>query len=467
MADGSKSSDVPGFTEGEDGVFADANGDTSGDYSNWDWKHIMAAITGGAAYTGSDLEQKAAGYSNPLTVQNAANTFWYVQEVLKEVGDDLVGLAESVTGENGFWKGEAATAFSSAISGLGRQTLQMADVLSGGVTGDNNVPQQLANNAQHLYEAIAKVKDIDNWYAKEAARIDPDLVMSNGLVRVSANEKIVKMMTDDMRQVLVALAKHYKINKDSISQPTPPNNPATTGGTPTATGDYSTTGYNGATGNASGSGSGYAGSGSGYGGAGSGYGGSGNGYAGAGSGYGGAGSGYGGSGNGYAPGSQGSQGHGGQPQFRMAVPAPAGASGEQQPGVLYDRQPALTPEEQQAGVAYDRQPAVTSGEQQPGVLYDRQPALTPEEQQAGVAYDRQPAVTPGQQQPGVASPPQPTLVGVSESVSKGPEQSGVALDPPPQPTIVGWSMSVSKGPEQPGVTPDSPAEPEPAVLPGF
>ncbi|MGW2637361.1 hypothetical protein, partial [Streptomyces sp. NPDC001348] len=493
MADGSKSSDVPGFTEGEDGVFADANGDTSGDYSNWDWKHIMAAITGGAAYTGSDLEQKAAGYSNPLTVQNAANTFWYVQEVLKEVGDDLVGLAESVTGENGFWKGEAATAFSSAISGLGRQTLQMADVLSGGVTGDNNVPQQLANNAQHLYEAIAKVKDIDNWYAKEAARIDPDLVMSNGLVRVSANEKIVKMMTDDMRQVLVALAKHYKINKDSISQPTSPSNPATTGGTPattggtpTATGDYSTTGYNGATGNASGSGSGYggagngyggagngyagsgngyggagsgyagsgsgyAGSGSGYAGAGNGYGGAGNGYGGAGNGYGGAGNGYAGSGNGYAPGSQGSQGHGGQPQFRMAVPAPAGASGEQQPGVLYERQPALTPEEQQAGVAYDRQPAVTSGEQQPGVLYERQPAvtsgeqqpgvlyerqpaLTPEEQQAGVAYDRQPAVTSGEQQPGVLYDRQPAL-------TPEEQQAGVAYDRQP---------AVTSGEQQPG-----------------
>ncbi|MEU8718383.1 hypothetical protein AB0C83_41000, partial [Streptomyces sp. NPDC048663] len=351
MADGGKSNDVPGFTYGSDGVFPDAKGDSSGDYSKWDWKTIMAAITGGAAYTGSDHEQKAAGYSNPQTVQDAANTFWYVQEVLKGAGDHLAGLAQAVTGESGFWKGEGAAAFGSAITELGQQTQQMAAVLSGGVTGDYNVPQQLANNAYHLYEAIAKIKDIDNWYAKEAARINPELVMSNGLVRVSANEKIVKMMTDDMRQVLIALAKHYKINKESISQPTSPNNPAQTGaappagdysstgyngaspGAPTTTGSYSTWGYPGTMGNAPGAGSGYAGA-----------------------------------GNGYTPGYQSPQGQGGQGQFRTANPAPAGASGGQQPGVAPD-----APTEQRPVGQFrtaNPAPAGASGGQQPGVAPD-------------------------------------------------------------------------------------------------
>ncbi|MFJ7096209.1 hypothetical protein ACIQWL_39205, partial [Streptomyces mirabilis] len=348
MADGGKSSDVPGFIEGDDGVFLDAKGDTSGDYSNWDWKHIMAAITGGAAYTGSALEQKAATYSDPQTVQDAANTFWYVQEVLKEVGDYLSGLAEGVTGENGPWKGEAATGFGSAMSKLGQQTLEMAGVLSGGVTGDNNVPHQLANNAHHLYEAIAKIKDIDTWYAKEAARINPDLVMSNGLVRVSANEKIVKMMTDDMRQVLVALAKHYKINKDSISQPTSPDNPATTGGTPTQTpaDNYSTSGYNGETDNPSGAGNGYAGAGNPSG--------AGNGYAGAGN--------PSGAGNGYAPGYQSPQGQGGRHQWRTANHAPAGPPGDR------GRRQWRTVNPAPAGVSGQQEPTFASdGPNQPRV----------------------------------------------------------------------------------------------------
>ncbi|MCX4428685.1 hypothetical protein [Streptomyces mirabilis] len=510
MADGGKSSHVPGFIEGDDGVFPDGKGDTSGDYSNWDWQHIMAAITGGGAYTGSDLEQTAAGYSNPQTIQDAANTFWYVQEVLKEVGDYLSGLAEGVTGENGLWKGEAATVFGSAMSKLGQQTLEMAGVLSGGVTGDYNVPQQLANNAHHLYEAIAKIKDIDNWYAKEAARINPDLVMSNGQVRVSANEKIVKMMTDDMRQVLVALAKHYKMNKDSISQPTSPNNPATPGGTPTTTptDNYSTSGYNGETDNPSGAGNGYAGAG--------------NGYAGA--------------GNGYAGGYQSPQGQGGRHQWRTANhapagppgdrgrrqwrtvnPAPAGESGQQEPTFASDgpNEPRVAGESGQqeprfasdgpneprvAGESGQQEPrfasdgpneprvAGESGQQEPRFASDgpNEPRVAGEsgQQEPRFASDgpNEPRVAgeSGQQEPRFASdgPNEPRVAGESGQqeprfASDGPNEPRVAgesgqqeprfaSDGPNEPRVVGVSMS---GPEQSGVALDRPAEP--AVLPGF
>ncbi|MEU8718382.1 hypothetical protein AB0C83_40995, partial [Streptomyces sp. NPDC048663] len=226
MAGSNKGSDVPGFSEGEDGVWAD-EGDTSGDYSGWDWKHIMAAINGGAAYVvDSHSQERANAISDPETVQEAANTFFYTQQVLQEVSQVLKGQTEQLTGENGPWQGEAASALRTAMTGLSTQVQHMSDTLSGGVTGDYNVPQQLADNAQHLREAKSKINDINAWYAQQALAINPHLLMSNGLVRVSANKKIVEMMGNDMRQVLVALSHHYQVTKDSVSQPTSPSNPA-------------------------------------------------------------------------------------------------------------------------------------------------------------------------------------------------------------------------------------------------
>ncbi|MFF4490845.1 hypothetical protein ACFY0F_31005 [Streptomyces sp. NPDC001544] len=227
MAGGNKSSDVPGFSEGQDGVWATKDGDTSGDYSSWDWKHIMAAINGGAAYVAdSHNQEQAKQFSDPETVQQAANTFYYTQQVLEEVAQVLKDQTDQLTGENGPWQGEAASTLRTAMAGLSTQVQHMSDTLSGGVTGDYNVPQQLADNAQHLREAKAKINDINAWYAQQALAINPHLLMSNGLVRVSANKKIVEMMGNDMRSVLVALSQHYKVTKDSVSQPTSPTNPA-------------------------------------------------------------------------------------------------------------------------------------------------------------------------------------------------------------------------------------------------
>ncbi|MFD7054781.1 hypothetical protein ACFWDX_43340, partial [Streptomyces mirabilis] len=226
MADGKKSSDVPGFSEGEDGVWV-KEGDTSGDYSSWDWKHIMAAINGGAAYVvDSHTQERTSEISDPETLQEAANTFFYTQQVLQEVAQALKDQTEQLTGENGPWQGEAASTLKTAMTGLSTQVQHMSDALSGGVTGDYNVPQQMADNAQHLREAKAKINDINNWYAQQALAINPHLLMSNGLVRVSANKKIVEMMGNDMRKVLVALSQHYKVTSGSVSQPTSPDNPA-------------------------------------------------------------------------------------------------------------------------------------------------------------------------------------------------------------------------------------------------
>ncbi|MFG2828503.1 hypothetical protein ACGFWI_13760 [Streptomyces sp. NPDC048434] len=226
MADPKNYSDnnTGGFKNASGGVIADDTGDTTGDYSNWDWKKIMAAVTGGAAQS----DQSAVLHpSDPQTIQTAADSLYYTQRVLQEVAKAVSEQTEALTGEHGPWQGQAARALNSAMTKVARHTEEMANVISGGVTGDNNVPQQLADNAQHLREAIAKVNDINHWYANQALKINSHLTMSNGLVHVGKIPQIVTMMSDDMRKVLVALAGHYTASKDSVAQPNSPGNPNT------------------------------------------------------------------------------------------------------------------------------------------------------------------------------------------------------------------------------------------------
>ncbi|MBY8886058.1 hypothetical protein K7472_14495 [Streptomyces sp. PTM05] len=271
MADGNDQTysddNSDGFTTDSDGTWATDDGDTTGDYSDWDWRKIMAAICGGSAYTGDTANtRRAQQYSDPQTLQTAADTLAYVEGVLQEVARAISEQTDALTGEHGPWQGAAATALNGAMTGVARQTQQMADVLSGGVTGDQNVPQQLANDAQNLRDAIAKVNDIDTWYARQAVEVRPDLQMDNGLVMVSKDQQIVTMMSNDMRKVLQTLAQHYTLSKDSVSQPSSPSNPNSPGspgssGSP-VTSDYGAdsgygSGQYGAVGDGSGYGYGY------------------------------------------------------------------------------------------------------------------------------------------------------------------------------------------------------------------
>ncbi|MEU2743386.1 WXG100 family type VII secretion target, partial [Streptomyces sp. NPDC007095] len=209
------------------GTHDDGAVDLTGDYSGWDWRKIKSAITGGA--DGDDAQYDLT-LSDPQTVQDAANAFYYTQKVLEDVAKSLSEQSDALAGEERPWQGQAAHAFKATMGSFADQVTAMANVLSGGATGHHNVPQQLANNAQHLREAIAKVGDIDVWYANEAIKVDPSLKMDNGLVMVSKADKIPQMMADDMRQVLLALAKHYTLTADAVVQPAPPSDP--TSGSP-------------------------------------------------------------------------------------------------------------------------------------------------------------------------------------------------------------------------------------------
>ncbi|MET9530442.1 hypothetical protein ABZY02_07700 [Streptomyces sp. NPDC006649] len=185
----------------------------------------MAHVTG---YNPDDTSVNGSLTSSPQSMQDAADVLWYTGQVLKEAGENLDAQVESLAGENGSWQGAAAQSFYSLMKNLSQQVSNLTGVLTGGITGDNNVPQQLADNAQHLRDAINKLIDIDNWYGKQAVayyndhldEFDEDIIMDNGQIAVSQVKAIPPMMDSDMRAVLVTLAGHYRVTIDQVPKAT-------------------------------------------------------------------------------------------------------------------------------------------------------------------------------------------------------------------------------------------------------
>ncbi|MGW4826377.1 hypothetical protein ACWEOG_02255 [Amycolatopsis japonica] len=219
-----------GFSQdsSDGGVFGDpsgAGGDGS-EYDSFDWKQVKAAITGGAAYAPSGQgAERAAGVSDPASLWRAANVFQFVQGVLAMTAGSLRDQGEALAGGGSApWKGEAASVFLRMISGFSDQVKATADVLSGGDSGTNSVPQQLLTNGNNLSQAIAKVNAIDQWYAHQAA-LDGVKAMGNGLIPVSKRPEIVQMLNHDMRVVLKDLASRYAITIDAIRTPPTVNGP--------------------------------------------------------------------------------------------------------------------------------------------------------------------------------------------------------------------------------------------------
>ncbi|MFE3885225.1 hypothetical protein ACFXPQ_20350 [Streptomyces lydicus] len=235
-SDSSSSSDSKSDSSPDSSSHSDSNSDSSskssgssdsanGDYSKYTWKQVMEAVTGSKP---DDPGVNGSDTSDPQSLQNAADTFWYAGQVLKEADENLSHQINALVGENGSWKGPAAQSFYKLMQNVSQQVSNLTDVLTGGITGDYNVPQQLANNAQHLREAIAKLHDIDVWYANQAieyynehpGEFKDDIVMDDGRIAVSQVKSIPPLLDSDMRQVLIALAAHYKVTGDSVPHAT-------------------------------------------------------------------------------------------------------------------------------------------------------------------------------------------------------------------------------------------------------
>ncbi|MFD9596452.1 hypothetical protein ACFWA9_27425 [Kitasatospora sp. NPDC059973] len=221
-----------GFHQGDDGaVFGTTDGSATGsegDYDLWDWKQIMAAVSGMSAGAGDDVNlSHARSVSDPRSLQDAANTYYRVQKSLEAVAKSLVDQAKALAGEDGPWKGPAADSFLDTMTTFSRQVAANAKVLSGGSTGRHSVPQQLANNAVTLRNARLKLAEIDTWYANRAQQLGLT-PMSNGLIPISQKPELVRNMTEDMRTVLKSLASHYQFTSDTIVSPQPVPSPINT-----------------------------------------------------------------------------------------------------------------------------------------------------------------------------------------------------------------------------------------------
>jgi hypothetical protein len=170
------------FQTGSNGMFANPNAPSSsaGDYYNWDWKQIEAAINGGSEIVGQDGQEQAASISDPATLWAAGDTFEYVSQVL--------------------------------------------------------------DNGNTLSKAQATVSNIDSWYANQAIRqgVRP---RSNGLIPVSQVKSIPPMMTHDMlNYALLPLARNYGVTIDSIIAPTPSTFSTGSGGGPSSSSSNSAAG---------------------------------------------------------------------------------------------------------------------------------------------------------------------------------------------------------------------------------
>ena len=193
MADpGNTYNNSPGFTDTGNGVVADPT--TVGsetDYKSWDWKQIMAAITGSAATTDS---AQGAGVADPASLSQAAQQLLHVQRTLEMIGKNLGEQRDALT-KNGAWKGEAADSFSTAIDSFMADVRSQAEALAGSSKGwgSISVPNQLQKNSVELSTAQQRIHEIDAWYAHQAqlAGVQP---MSNGLIPVSQKPEIVTML---------------------------------------------------------------------------------------------------------------------------------------------------------------------------------------------------------------------------------------------------------------------------------
>jgi hypothetical protein len=225
---GSNDYNSGGFTQNGNGaVFGDPSSDPGSiqDYNSWDWKQIEAAINGMSAGVDNAANQShAQSVSSPQSLQDAANIFYQVQQVLSGVAQALTDQAKALAGDNGPWKGDAADSFLTMIDTFSKQVNATAAALSGGTSGADSVPQQLADNAVNLLNAQQKISEIDTYYANEAVKsgVTP---MDNGLIPISKRPQLVEWMNEDMRAVLKSLAGEYQVTIDSVRSPGGINSP--------------------------------------------------------------------------------------------------------------------------------------------------------------------------------------------------------------------------------------------------
>jgi hypothetical protein len=206
-------------------MFPDAQSHStqSQDYYNWGWKEIEAAVNGGSELVGTGAQAKAAVYSNPNTLLNAADVFETVRQLLGVIADTLENQSKALaSGPDAPWQGDAANAFYSSVSMFAAQVRANFNVLDAGTSGLLNVPDQLNQAGNELTYRQAVVNEIDTFYANMASNLGAGTV-NGGLVQVSQFPAIANAMKEDMLYFgLLPLATVYQRATASIHPAVPP-----------------------------------------------------------------------------------------------------------------------------------------------------------------------------------------------------------------------------------------------------
>ncbi|WP_326948534.1 hypothetical protein OG439_06975 [Amycolatopsis sp. NBC_01307] len=221
-----------GFTQDDNGVWPDSSntptnstGDPGKDFDGLTWKQIEAAILGGGSMApGQDQADQAYGNVNWQSLQAAAGVFQTTQMSLAVVAEAVQKQVEALAGEDGPWKGTAATNFKGMMNDMASKFQGLVHQISDGSSGGRNIPNQLANSAAYLQWAQNTLRYIDSYYAQQV--IARGKVLNDGRAYISQFPDAVEMMTNDMRQVGNQLSgKYHSFSVASYTAPPPATPP--------------------------------------------------------------------------------------------------------------------------------------------------------------------------------------------------------------------------------------------------
>ena len=219
------------------------------DYLNWDWKQLMAAVFGRAAVPDGAPGVFANMEPSPESLWDAAKRVNVALDALNTVEVSLQQQIDALAGEeHGAWKGPAAQDFRSQVNIVRAKVLAKINQLIGGTSGENHVVQNLWNNGNDLKWAQHAIQAIDAYYSKwirDHADLltyvyQTDIIMANGLTRISAVPGLPEQMAEDMQVVIGTLATRYSkwhvnpagdpVVTDLMTQPNPDDVPPPPGG---------------------------------------------------------------------------------------------------------------------------------------------------------------------------------------------------------------------------------------------